>query len=126
MIGQLKQRWSKRQRMLHWAMLPLVVIMIGLGIYSNSLLSSDSYKSLVLLSHQALGCIVLILALTRIIWYYKTNPQSKQQNESPTLELIAKLTHSSLRVIILVLPILGIVLSISDPFIWPLLSLIHI
>ena len=119
MIGQLKQRWSKNQQILHWLIFSLIVVMILLGFYSNSMLSKDPQKYLILLGHQGLGCIVLLLAVVRIIWYTKARPLKQRSSEAPWLEYLADFIHFLLRLIVLTLPLLGIVLSFADPFVWP-------
>lgn len=124
MLGHLKQHWTLKQRVLHWIFVPVLVAMVILGMTTNSINLDDVDKFSVLIVHQLLGILVLILAIVRIRWH---RDQAKKRRlvtyesiDRSFLSLLSRYTHYGLLVLLIFLPLVGIGLTLVDPFVWPL------
>jgi len=106
--------YSKVQIFLHWAIAILVIQQIvlheGIVEFSEALRTGASTNGIQLLlsrMHVLLGLLIFVLAVTRIWARVKYKAPSQAKNENPLLNMLAKLTHLALYLVVLLMPISG-------------------
>lgn len=111
--------WSPWQRRLHWFLALLLLVMLSLGFYSSTLLLSDPNKLLVLGVHQGLGCFVLLVGLVRLRARRPIQMMNYPDSMSRVQRRVARGVQAILYLLPIVLPLLGMMLTWLDPFLWP-------
>ncbi|MCA1778456.1 MAG: cytochrome b/b6 domain-containing protein [Xanthomonadaceae bacterium] len=97
-------------RRLHWLMALLLPSMVGFGLYFGSLARGSAWKALLLDLHAVLGLLLFVLALTRLWVRHRLAAQLPES-------AIARFTHRLFYGLMLVLPLLGLGVWASDPFV---------
>lgn len=99
-------------RALHWGMAAAIMALWVVG-HMIDALPKGSMRSEVVGLHKAIGVIVLVLAVGRLAWRV-ARPQPALPSSMPSAEqLLAKLGHVALYVLMLAIPIDGILMSQS-------------
>lgn len=102
------RRYVAGARWLHWSMALLIVAIAALGIWMTSFEPADEAFKLGLYNvHESLGVTVFALALLRlgVRW---TNPPPPLPHGTPAaVRLAAGVSHASLYVLMLTMPIIG-------------------
>ncbi|WP_378595331.1 cytochrome b [Neisseria weixii] len=91
--------YNRTARYLHWGMALCYTVMFATAIAWNM---NDSLKFL-MNPHRAIGILLLILTLFRVIWAIT------HAKQPPAKSLTAKLGHAALYVLMLAVPIVGVV-----------------
>jgi cytochrome b561 len=93
-------------RLLHWLMLPLLLIQLAWGMFAAQL--PLGFERLVWLSrHKSFGMLLLCLVLIRLLWRLLHVRPSYEQTLSQRQQKTATMVHYSLYLCMLLLPISG-------------------
>ena len=97
---------------IHWASALLIILLLGTGFRSG--FSDDSAAKLAILQiHIPVAILVLVLTVSRLIWWWRADQKPAPLGTSPAWqEAIAHWTHRALYLLIFVLLGSGIALSI--------------
>jgi cytochrome b561 len=104
-----KESWGRLSRGLHWLMAPLVLGMLGIGIYMTSLPPSDQ-KWMFYGWHKSFGIVVLALVVIRLSWRLTQTTPSLAQLDHWQVQL-AKINHYLLYLLMFIMPLSGAVMS---------------
>lgn len=97
-------------RVLHWGMAAAIMALWVIG-HMTDTLPKGSMRSEVIGLHKTIGVIVLVLAVGRLAWRV-ARPQPSLPSSMPSVEqLLAKLGHVALYVLMLAIPVDGILMS---------------
>lgn len=107
-------RYNSVARALHWSIALLVLFNLFTGIFGESFEKVWATMPL----HKATGLLILMLSLARLGWRLTNAPPAFAADMQPALRLIARVTHTALYVLMLVLPITGWIFSSAGK--WPL------
>jgi cytochrome b561 len=86
---------------LHWLLALLIIglLCVGFLVLSN-MPNSDPNKTAILVGHMAGGMLVLALMILRVIIRVRSAPPKAARTDSPALDRLASIAHSSLYVIV--------------------------
>ena len=96
-------------RILHWLMALLIIALIIVGLIMTDLPKGD-LKSQIYATHKAIGAIVLILLIIRLLWRI-TNPQPEIIANNPLQKRMARLVHWALYGLIALQALSGVIMS---------------
>ncbi|CAK0761421.1 superoxide oxidase [Gammaproteobacteria bacterium] len=109
-------RYGLVSRMLHWGMALIIVGMIGIAAVMVDMDKDDPLRLRLFGIHKSFGVLVLLLTAIRIIWL--------RISQAPPLPImlvaweraLAKIVHSLLYLLMLLVPIAGYVMSITGGY----------
>lgn len=105
-------RYDPVAKTLHWGMAAAIMALWVVG-HMIDALPKGSMRSEVVGLHKAIGVVVLVLAVGRLAWRI-ARPQPALPPHMPPLEqLLAKLGHVGLYVLMIAIPVDGILMSQS-------------
>lgn len=95
---------------LHWLTVLLIIVQVLLAVYAG--MEPIGLTKFVLLSrHKALGMLILIITLFRLIWRWSNPVPDFPTGMSPLERTLALLTHGCFYIILITMPIIGWFLS---------------
>ncbi len=101
-------------QLLHWTMALLMMGLFGLGWWMVDLSFYHAWYHHSQELHQALGMLALTLATARIGWAMYQRPPPLQANIRPWQRLAANLTHHTLYLMTLAIPISGYLITTAS------------
>ncbi len=104
-------------RYAHWANATLVLCLMPIGLFLQTLRPAAPDRAAFLAVHETLGVIVLVLVLFRLAWITQSPPPPPSQSLKPWERRLASAAHPALYVLILSMPVAGILLTVfsGDP-----------
>ena len=99
-------RWGTLSITLHWLIVALVAAQIALGLTSAMLPHGPEFGR-VLGYHKSVGITILMLVILRLVWRWANPVPALPSNLKPYERVLAKLTHGSLYVILIAMPLTG-------------------
>lgn len=104
------QRYGSISIILHWFILLLILPQVILAFYAN--MEPVGLTKFILLSrHKTLGILILMVTLLRIVWRFVSPPPAFPESMSSVEQTVARLTHVSIYLILIALPVVGWFLS---------------
>jgi cytochrome b561 len=104
--------WPRALRLVHWASALLVIGLLTLGTYMVQLVADPAERFDLTQTHKSIGVIVLALTVLRLcLRMLATAPK----RERAPLLLAATATHTSLYVLLLLLPLSGWLMATTTP-----------
>jgi cytochrome b561 len=104
MIGS-RQRFTPRQRLLHWLMAVCILAMLFIGV---GMVSTVMPKYLQLVSiHKSLGIAILLLALVRLMVRLRDGAPPLPADLPEPMKLAAHLSHYALYALMIGMPLIG-------------------
>ena len=104
MIGS-RQRFTPRQRLLHWLMAVCILAMLFIGV---GMVSTVMPKYLQLVSiHKSLGIAILLLALVRLMVRLRYGAPPLPADLPEPMKLAAHLSHYALYALMIGMPLIG-------------------
>ena len=102
-------KFSKITVSLHWLVAILFIGLMAVGLYMTE------FKAYSLVPiHKSFGAILLLIAIARVVWRY-LNGWPKPAGQYTSIEhLLAKVMHWTLIIGMLLMPISGIVMTLSE------------
>ena len=100
-----KKRYSIIAMLLHWAI--AIAVIVNWRIAESAEHLPDAERGAVMANHFALGMLILVLTVLRIIWRLINPPPPKGRHLQPWERLLATITHSAFYVLLISLPLLG-------------------
>lgn len=100
------ERWGAIAQLLHWTVALLVIVLIGLGLWMQTLPTSPDKIRLYAL-HKSLGLTVLALMLLRIGWRGLDRRPPFPAGMPRWQQRLARLTHALLYLLLLLMPLSG-------------------
>jgi len=97
-------------KVLHWLMAIMIVSLFAVGIYMHELPREDGLRPTLYMLHKAFGMTVLFLLFVRIVWRFTHKPPSLDRY-SGLVKNVAKVSHFSLYLLMLAVPVAGYLLS---------------
>lgn len=107
-------RFGLVAKLLHWIIAVLLIGLIWLGWYMLSLSYYDKWYHDALITHRALGLLVLVLALYKAAWLVVSPTPRPPAAHKPWEYRVSKLVHWVLFMSMFVLPVTGYVISTSE------------
>lgn len=111
MTKELKNRYSRIAITLHWAMAVLILCMVGFGWTLDDL--SGTALSQSLSYHATGGILVATLLALRFMWRIGNPPPPSPETLSKSQRIASKYIHTTLYVLILLVPTTGLVTAVS-------------
>lgn len=113
MLQNSKYQYGSVTRILHWSVALLIIGLIWLGWYMVGLSYYDPWYHDSLVTHRALGMLVLLLAVIKILWTLFSMRPDLPGSLKPWERYAAHSAHITLFVMMLLIPISGYVISTS-------------
>ena len=107
-VRDTKEKFTRLTVALHWTVAILFIGILLVGMYMTEFEEFSLYSI-----HKSFGFILLMLAIVRVIWRYMNGWPIPVGEYSPTEHVLAKVVHWILIVGILLMPISGMLMSIS-------------
>jgi cytochrome b561 len=101
-------------RCLHWATATLVLCLIPMGLFIQSLPVASPERATFLAVHETLGVTVLVLVLIRLAWLSRSAPPPLSPALLPWERALARIVHPVLYALIVLLPVTGLLLAASS------------
>lgn len=95
---------------LHWTISPLIIILLGVGIYMADF-AETSQKFTLFRLHKEFGICVLMLAATRVLWHLYSHTPGFVPSLKPWEKIAARIAHIYLYVGMFCMPLTGWTLS---------------
>ena len=107
------QRYGTVAAALHWGMAVLLIVLIALGLYMDSLpeVGFDTEKITAILVHKALGMVVLAFAALRLGWRVGNALPRLVEGMPAWQQVAARFVHLLLYALMFALPLTGWVMS---------------
>ena len=103
------EQWSWPGKVFHWLTALLIFVQIPLGFYAEELKLSPLKLDL-FVWHKSTGFVILLLAVSRLLWRIYT-PVPNAVTGTSMQQTLAKVSHGALYALILLLPISGWIIS---------------
>ncbi len=111
MMSNSADRYGTVSRTLHWLMAALIIALIFVGLYMGSLPDDDpSHRKLVGM-HKAMGSLVLMLAVIRLIWIRISPAPALPDAFAAGEKRLTKGIQSLLYLLMVLVPLAGYVMS---------------
>jgi cytochrome b561 len=107
-------QWGWLSKLFHWTTALLIFIQIPLGFYADSLKLSP-FKLDIFVWHKSLGMLVLLLVIVRLLWRIKSTIPAAIPGTALE-QLLAKLAHGAMYILMLALPLSGWLVSSASNF----------
>jgi cytochrome b561 len=105
--------YGRISRYLHWATATLMLCLIPMGLFLQTLPETSPVRAVFLAVHETLGSTVLGLLLIRLAWLTLSKPPRSLDSPRPWQRLLARAVHMALYVLLLLLPATGMLLVAS-------------
>lgn len=99
-------------RAAHWVTATLVLCLIPIGLFMQTLPTASSERAAFVAVHETLGITVLVLVLVRITWLARSAPPRLSQSLRRWERSLARITHPAGYALIILLPLTGILLTV--------------
>jgi cytochrome b561 len=109
MLKNTQDSYGLVARILHWLMAILIFGLIAVGLIMSELPKGD-LKTQLVQTHKAIGALVLILLIIRLLWKL-INPQPAPLSNDPRERLLGRLMHWALYVLIFLQAVSGVIMS---------------
>jgi cytochrome b561 len=96
----------------HWATATLVLCLIPVGLFMQSLPTGSPDRVVFVAVHETLGATVLFLVLLRMAWLLRSPPPPLSALMVPWERLAAQALHPALYALILLLPLTGLLQTV--------------
>ncbi len=107
-------QWGWLSKLFHWTTALVIFIQIPLGFYADSLKLSP-FKFDIFVWHKSLGMLVLLLVIVRLLWRIKSTIPAAIAGTALE-QLLAKLAHGAMYILMLALPLSGWLVSSASNF----------
>jgi cytochrome b561 len=104
------QGYSLTARVFHWVTALLVLAAIPMAIIMNNI-GEGSLQDFLFDMHRSIGVLLIPIALGRLFWRFGHPPPTLPDDIPAAQQLVARLTHYALYVLLIAQPILGWVAS---------------
>jgi cytochrome b561 len=101
-------------RYMHWATATLMVCLIPMGLFLQTLQETSPVRAVFLAVHETLGITVFGLVVFRLAWLILSKPPRPPASLRPWERLLAQVAHRALYALLLLLPATGLVLVASE------------
>jgi cytochrome b561 len=98
----------------HWATATLVLCLIPIGLFMQTLPATSSERSVFVAVHETLGLTVLVLVLARIAWLGHSAPPPLSATLQRWERFLARVMHPTGYALIILLPLTGLMLTIFN------------
>ena len=99
-------------RAAHWATATLVLCLIPIGLFMQTLPRSSPDRAMFLAVHETVGVTVLGLVMCRIAWLTRSAPPPPSSSMRRWERLLASVVHPTLYALIILLPLTGLLLAV--------------
>ena len=106
--------YSPANKILHWLVAVLMLMLIWLGWYMVQLGYYDRWYYLSFQVHQWLGLSVWLAGLLMILWRFFKPPARRQQPLKPVEYWLSLVVHILLAVVVLLTPVTGLMVTMAD------------
>jgi cytochrome b561 len=100
------QRYDAVAIFLHWGIAALIAAAFLLGLTVDDF--PKAYQGAVINAHSLIGLAVVMLSLARVGWRLAHRPPPLPRASGPVLEIMSKLVHVLLYVLMIAVPIIGV------------------
>jgi cytochrome b561 len=99
-------------RAAHWATATLVLCLIPIGLFMQTLPVNSPERPVFLAVHETLGISVLVLVLVRIAWFTRSAPPRVSPSSRRWERVVARAMHPIGYALIILLPLTGLLLTV--------------
>jgi cytochrome b561 len=96
----------------HWATATLVLCLIPIGFFMQTLPATSPERAVFMSVHETLGVSVLVLVMVRIAWLARSAPPTLSPSLLSWERFIARAMHPTLYALIILLPLTGLLLTL--------------
>jgi cytochrome b561 len=121
-----EQGYGLVSRVLHWVVAALVIGLLWLGWYMVDLSYFDPWVNTSLSLHRSIGLIALVLGAIKILWTLYSPPPPLASGMRGVERLAARSAHLVLFAMMIVIPVSGYLISISDGRGFPMFGLFRV
>lgn len=100
-------------RGVHWATATLVLCLIPIGLFMQTLPGNSSERPMFVAVHETLGITVLVLVLFRLAWLTRSAPPPLSPSLQGWERIVARAVHPTGYALIILLPLTGVMLAVS-------------
>lgn len=95
---------------IHWLMALMIVVMLGVGFYMETMeRGPDLFKLMAM--HKAVGIIVLVLAVLRVIWVFMNVSPAPLPDHKKWEKVLAKIVQGIMYLAMIAMPLSGWIMS---------------
>jgi cytochrome b561 len=105
-------RFGLVSRAAHWATATLVLCLIPIGLFMQTLTPNAPDRAVFVAVHETIGVTVLVLVLARLAWLARNAPPKLSPSLRPWERALARATHPALYALIILLPVTGLLLTV--------------
>jgi cytochrome b561 len=109
------KKFSKITIYLHWIIAVAMIGLVAVGLYMEDLPDGPDKFQLFGL-HKSFGILVLSLASLRLLWRFRNGMPKSVADNGPFLKLVTKVVHWFLLLATILMPISGIIMSLSGGY----------
>jgi cytochrome b561 len=107
-----KQHYGLISKLLHWLIALAIFVLLAVGAYMTGLDKQDPGRADIYATHKAVGTLVLLLVLFRVVWNRLISRTPELPDALEGMErLLPKVVTSLLYLLMLATPIFGITMS---------------
>lgn len=99
-------------RVAHWATATLVLCLMPIGLFMQTLPVTSPERPVFLAVHETLGCTALVLVLARIAWLARSKPPAPSSSLRPWERLLAGAMHRFGYALLVLLPLTGLLVTV--------------
>jgi len=111
MITNDSTRYGALSKSLHWLMALLIIALLAVGWYMTSLPDDAPGRLRIINTHKAIGALVLLLALIRIVWIRMSPAPALPAVFSDKERKLTKALQGLLYLLMILMPVSGYVMS---------------
>ena len=106
-----ERQWGWVSILLHWLLAFAIIGLFALGLYMTDLSYYNSFYTLGPQIHEAIGILVLVFMVYRLIWRIVNKTPKPPEQNSPFINTASQIAHKTLYLICFVILLSGLLIS---------------
>ncbi|OOZ41946.1 hypothetical protein BOW53_01900 [Solemya pervernicosa gill symbiont] len=111
MLNNNAYEYGAISKLLHWIMALAIIALIGVGLYMTGLDRDDTTRQMIYGQHKAVGVVILLLLIARIIWLKISPAPPLPVNFSRGESALINALQGLLYLLLILLPVSGYLMS---------------
>lgn len=110
-MKNLRDRYGRISRLLHWTTALMFLALIPMGIFASIIPEGTEYRNAYYVVHKTVGVIVFLLLVLRLIWNCISQRPSLDAAITPRERKLARGVHLTLYFMLIAVPVTGFVMT---------------